>query len=373
MDDCLIVGAGVVGLSLAYELSSHGLRVRVIDRGTPGQESSWAGAGLLPPAPRASADPLDQLAALSNGLHSDWAERLKVETGIDNGYLRSGAVYAAQSTAEAESLRGAAVEWSEQGIVVEALPAARLAQIEPALAEAPAAGRVKAAYFLPDEAQIRNPRHIQALLAACLARGVNVSAGLPADGFVLRNGRVEGVRTVAGQLRAERYCLCGGAWTAGLMDRLGLPLAVRPVRGQMVLLHADRSLLRRIVNVGPRYLVPRADGRLLIGSTEEEAGFDKRTTAAGVAGLLDFGLSLLPALGSMRIEQTWAGLRPATADHRPYLGAAPGVDNLFVAAGHFRAGLQLSTGTASVMAQLLRGEPPSLDPHAFRCDRAVPL
>jgi len=135
------------------------------------------------------------------------------------------------------------------------------------------------------------------------------------------------------------------------------------------LLSTVRPILTRIINEGSRYLVPRADGRLLVGSTEEDVGFDRGTTAAGVAGLLDFALSLVGELDSAAIEQTWAGLRPATSDGLPYLGAVPGLENAYVAAGHFRSGLQLSTGTAVVMSQLIRGQQPQIDLSMFRADR----
>ena len=142
------------------------------------------------------------------------------------------------------------------------------------------------------------------------------------------------------------------------------------MRGQIVLLSTAVRLFDRVVNVGPRYLAPRADGRVLVGSTVEDVGFDKQTTATGVEGLLRFALELIPALGDATIERTWAGLRPYTADGLPYLGRVPGLENASVATGHFRGGLHLSTGTAVVMSQLVRGETPSVDLAPFSLSRA---
>jgi glycine oxidase len=153
------------------------------------------------------------------------------------------------------------------------------------------------------------------------------------------------------------------------LGRLGISVGMKPVRGQMVLLGGPRPNLRRIVNDGPRYLVPRGDGRVLVGSTEEDAGFDKRTTAEGVSDLLDFAVRLAPGLKSMQFEQCWAGLRPATLDGLPYLGRLPGLDNAFVAAGHFRSGLQLSPGTAVVMSRLIQGLDTTIDLWPFRVER----
>jgi glycine oxidase len=137
----------------------------------------------------------------------------------------------------------------------------------------------------------------------------------------------------------------------------------------MVLFGCAQPILSRIVNEGSRYLVPRGDGRLLAGSTEEDVGFDRSTTAGGVRSLLDFALGLVPWLAQATIDRTWAGLRPATADGLPYLGRVPGLSNALVAAGHFRGGLQLSSGTAILMGQLLRGLAPQMDLAPFAVDR----
>lgn len=366
MHDCLIVGGGVIGLSLAYELAASGRSVHVIDRGQPGQESSWAGAGILPPClVHEQATAYERLAALSYELHPQWAMQLREETGIDNGYRRCGGVYLARDAADGTELTEAANEWRRRGLRVEDVSGPRLQAIEPALA--PAAR----AFLLPDEAQLRNPRHLKALLAACLRRGVQVSAGVEAEDFIVAGRRVTGVRTVAGTLSAESVCICGGAWSRGLAARLKVEPApsVRPVRGQMVLLACDQPLLNRVINDGPRYLVPRSDGRVLVGSTEENAGFDKRTTGGAIEELLRFATQLAPALASARFERCWAGLRPGTADGLPYLGRLPGLDNAFIAAGHFRQGLYLSPATAVVMTQLILGQTPQIELAEFRVDR----
>jgi glycine oxidase len=210
------------------------------------------------------------------------------------------------------------------------------------------------------------------LIVACERAGVAVQAGVAADDFVVRGGRLTGVRSGDTVLSAEQFCITGGAWSASLLSRLGLKIAIKPVRGQIVLLHAPAARLTRIVNEGPRYLVPRPDGRVLVGSTEEEAGFDKRNTAVAVRNLLEFGISLVPALADAAIERTWAGLRPATADGLPYLGRLPDLENAFIAAGHFRQGLHLSPGTAVVMSQLMRGEPTEINLECLGLERHQP-
>jgi glycine oxidase len=145
---------------------------------------------------------------------------------------------------------------------------------------------------------------------------------------------------------------------------------IQPVRGQIVLLNTGDSLVRRILMRGPRYLVPRPDGRVLIGSTEESVGFRKQTTAQAVQSLLAFGLSLVPALAEARLERAWSGLRPGSPDGLPFLGAAPGFENLFIAAGHYRAGIQLSPATGLVLKQLILGQPTTVSLTPFRVGRA---
>lgn len=372
MDDCLILGAGVVGLSLAYELAGCGLKVRVVERGTPGREASWAGAGILPPGTLRSVDhPYDQLTGLSCGLHPEWSTALREETGVDNGYRRCGGLHLAFDPPGQQELDRQVAAWQEQGVAVEAIAAGQLASIDAQIDEGPPSQRTGPAYWLPGEAQIRNPRHLKALESACARRGVVIQCGAAAERFEVRDGRVRGLVTAAGSYSAEAYCVAGGAWSRPFLAELMTAARPRiaPVRGQMLLLATRGPRLRGIVNVGPRYLVPRPDGRVLVGSTEEDVGFDKRTTAAGVEGLFRFALRLAPSLGGAEFERSWAGLRPGTADRLPYLGRVPGHENAFVATGHFRSGLTLSPATAVVMSQLIRGETPAVNLEPFRLDR----
>ncbi len=370
MYDCLIVGGGVIGLSLAYELSRHKLRVRVIDRGTPGKEASWAGAGILPPAGRyGGMHPWEELRAVSHELHPQWADMLRAETGIDTGYRRCGGIYIARSAGEAAALQGLHGLLRQQQVTIERLTPQRLVELEPALSHLVHSGKLKAAYLLPDEAQLRNPDHLKALLAACLQRGVEVTGNVQAESFDVGDEELLHVRTNVGDLAAERFCITSGAWTRMLLEQLGIDNGIMPIRGQMVMFAATRPLFTHVVSEGPRYLVPRDDGRVLVGSTEEEVGFDKSTTDEALAELANLARQLVPALEHAPIERTWAGLRPGSFDGFPYLGAVPGLSNTFVAAGHFRSGLHLSTGTAVVISRLIRSEDPQLDLSPFHPGR----
>ncbi|HZZ74035.1 MAG TPA: glycine oxidase ThiO [Pirellulales bacterium] len=374
MTDCLILGGGVIGLSVAYDLARHGARCRVLERGEPGQEASWAGAGIIPASARVARDhPFDQLAGLSSALHPQWAARLLEETGIDNGYRHCGGIYLARNPEVWHALELAADDWYGRQQPVEKLDSARLHELEPTLGVSfEAAGwpqRVLAGYYLPDEAQIRNPRHLKALQAACRQRAVEIMPQSEVQSFVEQHGRVVGVQTTKTTYFAESILVASGAWTAGLLTQLGVAIRIKPIRGQMVLYRGERPILSHVINDGPRYLVPRDDGRVLVGSTEENVGFVKATTEAGVAGLQKLAGAIAPQVAALPVERTWAGFRPGTADGIPYLGCVPGQPALFVAAGHFRSGLHLSPATGAVMSQLVRGEKPDIDLAPFSLER----
>lgn len=361
--DVAVVGAGVVGLSLAYELAGKGRSVCVVDRGPAGRESSWAGAGIVPPAyPQPLGLPLAELGELSSKLHAAWAAALREETGVDNGYRTCGGMYA-----EYHDL----VETGWEEVLVErGIPFARLTpreilDLEPNLSPE----GLKGAVYLPGECQVRNPRHVKALQAACLKRGVRILEGIDVLGVEVSGGTATGLK-VRGSTNVPAFgqlVLAPGAWASELFEPLGLRPVFHPIRGQIVLLQGSAPLLKRVFTVGKQYFVQREDGRLLVGSTEENVGFVKENTAEAVGELLRFAVATLPATAGLRIERTWAGLRPSCGyGVPPCIGPLPGWGNIFAAAGHFRTGLHLSAGTGRVLTQLLCGETPevSLAPFA---------
>jgi len=363
--EVVIVGGGVIGLSIAYVLSREGVRATVLDRAGLGQAASWAGAGMIPPhTERLATNPTVELRSWSAVLYPEWSEALRQETGIDNGYRRTGGVDVAADLAEENELKTSAGRWKAERIVFERLHPGDFGRVEPALNP-----DLRAAYFLPDRAQIRNPRHIKALAAALGGRGVTLRPGLGALGFEERSGRVVGVRTEAGILPCGVAVVAAGAWTAGLLEGLSAGVATPPLKGQIVLLRPVRPILRRIVEHGRMYLVPRDDGRVLIGATEEDAGFDTRTTDEARRDLVAEAVRLCPGLSRAEVERSWAGLRPGSVDSKPYLGPSAGHSNLIVAAGHKRAGLQLAPASAEVIADLVLGRPPRVDLAPFRTGR----
>jgi glycine oxidase len=363
--DVVVVGGGVIGLSIAWCLAREGVKATVLDRGELGQGASWAGAGMIPPhVERLKTNPTIDLRSWSAILYPEWSRALLAETGIDNGYRRNGGVDVAATLDEDNELKTSAGRWRNEKIVYERLEPRDFDRVEPALNP-----DLRVAYFLPDRAQIRNPRHLKALAKSLEGQGVSLRPASAVLGFEAKGGRVSAVLTESGPIPCGLVVVAAGAWSSGLLAGLGVRVETPPLKGQIVMLKADRPLLRRIVEHGKNYLVPRDDGRILIGATEEEAGFDTRTTSEALRDLLAEAHLLCPILKDAAVERSWAGLRPGSVDSKPYLGFAPGFSNLIVATGHKRAGLQLAPASAEVIADLVLGRPPRVDLAPFRLDR----
>jgi glycine oxidase len=347
--DVAIVGGGIIGLTCAYFLAKDGLSVVVYDRGELGKEASWAGAGIIPPGnPEKAATPIDRLRAIGSTRFPAFSDELRDLTGIENGYLRCGGIEFLGVDEVGEVLE----LWTNEGIPFERMSPSALRSVEPAVANVPAEP-----YLLPGCAQVRNPRHLRALIAACKQVGVGLHP----------NSAVESIDPA----RAGRILIAAGPWSERLIDAAHQSSpGIHPVRGQIVLLKTPTRLITRVLMFGKQYLVPRADGRVLIGSTEEpEAGFEKANTAAAVSELMGFATRLVPDLAAAELERCWSGLRPGTSDGLPFIGPVTGWDNVFVATGHFRAGVQLSIGTAQAITELFTGKPTCIPLEAFAVGR----
>jgi glycine oxidase len=338
-----VLGGGIIGLTAAYHMAQAGLRVELFDRGPLGAEASWAGAGILPPGnPAHAATAYDRLRAESVSQFEAFTAELEATTGLPTGYWRCGGV---ELLTEHE--RSVPELWQQEGISFTAY------QPQDATLRIPADAT---AYTLPGFAQVRNPWHLRALIAGCQRLGVQLHPHTPWQTLTLNPDH------------ATVFCL--GAWTAEALRPWGVTLPVKPLLGQILLLKPVAPMLHQIVLYGKRYLVPRADGRVLVGSTEEpEAGYEKRTTAEARAALRTLAIELCPALATAEVEHCWAGLRPASADGMPYLGSVPGLPTWFVATGHTRAGVQLSLSTARIVTDWAVGRLNESSISAFALDR----
>ncbi len=393
--DAIIIGAGIIGLSLAIELNRRGLRVLVVDKGEPGREASWAAGGMLADFPLEMPPPLSGLASASARMYPEFVHELEDESRMKIDLRDHGTLLFVDPS-------------HEKALLTAGQLPARFRELEPSLNAATLRANDGLAFYLPAfyrEERSVDPRHVTAAaIAAAKHRGIDFSSGDQVLAVEVANGKACGVRTNKTRFAADVVVNCAGAWAgqiafevkggAGIPEagKSGQPRAsvstpvddgqqtstrapdgptipTRPVKGQMLcVIMPQKELIRHVIRTPDVYLIPRSDGRLLIGATQEEAGFDKRTVPETIQMLHQAALDLVPKLADARIHDAWAGLRPGTPDALPILGgtSTPGY---FVATGHFRDGILLAPVTARVMGQVIAGERPAHDLSAFRAER----
>lgn len=359
--DVLVVGGGVIGCSVAYWCAVAGLRVGLLERERLASGASGAAAGLLAPQVEAhQPDDFFTFGLAGRAAHAEIAPRLQEEAGIDVEYRQTGVLRLALEEREAVDLQGRAAWQRERGLKAEWLDPAALGREEPAFAGA-AGMRLVGALWLPEEGQTRSPRLVRALAAAAVRRGAQLYEGAPVHALRLDGDRVVGVDSAQGRFDAGAVVLAAGAWSGELAQAAGVPLPVEPIKGQIVALGSLMRAPRRILWSGECYVAPKADGQVIVGATEEHAGFDVRPTLAGLLQLATGAVDILPELGRLPVETQWGGLRPAAPDRLPIIGWAPGCRGLLLATAHFRNGVLLGPLTGRLVSELLQGQPPSFD------------
>lgn len=362
----MVIGGGAIGLSIAWNLARRGLHVRLVERDRVGRGTSRAGAGILPPANFAKAtDPIDRLRGLSHEMFPQWTCDLQSVTGIDCGLRRCGGWYLADTAGERAAMLGMADYWDQLGITCEPVRRGDLARREPCLSDWASRNNEASAYWVPDEFQLRSPWYLRALQQACRISGVVIEEGIEVTD-VKDNGQFVEVAVGDSYQSADIVILCSGVWISRMSASLRLDVSVIPIRGQILLLKTAEPISNRVINIGHRYLVCREDGHILVGSCEEEVGFDTSTTDSMLRALRDFAISVIPSLETAQRISGWSGLRPMTFDGFPMIGPLPGHNNVYVAGGHFRSGLHLSPATAAVITDLVLGQQPALNLEAFR-------
>lgn len=367
MSDVIVIGGGIAGLATARELLRRGATVTILERNRCGQESSWAGGGILSPLlPWDYSDPVTQLTQLSNRMYPEFIDALRTETGIDPEFNASGMLVLPRFSSEPEvalqdARRCAAEAWCARHDFI--MRRVRSHEIAPALA------LDEPAFWLPEVCQVRNPRLLQALIQAVKLNGGAIIEHAEITSWKMARGRVQSISTRCGEeYTAARYIVTAGAWSGQLLREHALKLDIWPVRGQILLFKAQPGLLGTIVLQEPDnfYLIPRRDGYILAGSTVEEAAFDKRTTAGARKMLLSKVCTLVPALTEEMVAGHWAGLRPGSPENIPVIDSHPAITNLYLNSGHYRYGVTMAPGSAKLLSNMILNKPQPLDVAPYR-------
>lgn len=363
--DVAVVGGGVIGCSVAYHAARRGAKVALFEAERIGSGASGAAAGMLnAQAESHGPGPLLDLLLESRKMHKPLSEELYEVTGLDPEYVWAGTLRVATDEAFAEKL-AAEHSWQRgEGLSTRWLDADETRELEPGLSLA-----TIAALYLPEDGQVNSPRLVRALALAAASRGARVEEFARVVGFLTENGRVTGVRTVEQEIPAGSMVLAGGVAGGHLAGEIGTPLPVRPVKGEILSVTARPVPVKANVWDDRCYLVPKRDGRVVVGATEEPGVHDRRPTLSGVAHLSGSAIALVPGLARAHFAGAWGGLRPTAPDGYPVLGPDGGLEGLLIATGHYRNGVLLAPITGEVVAALALGEAPPIDISPFSRQR----
>src|SRR6267143_1604423 len=357
--DVAIAGGGVIGGAIALELARAGLRVAVFDRQQPGQEASWASAGILSPAPE---NPgmvvMVPLGMASLGLYPEFVAQVEEISGKNTGFRLKGTLEALFSHDTKAELSTIIALHHGLGLKAEPLRAEDARELEPALSE-----DLEAAVLRPDECAVDNRALTNGVLDAAQRGGAEIYSGNGAKAIWREGDRCRGLILQNEKVEAKWTIIAAGSFSAAI-GGVAAYAPVRPAKGQMVALRAEDVEIQRVLWSEHIYLVPRDDGRILAGATVEYVGFDKRMTAGGVEKILSAAIELAPRLANARIEETWAGLRPDSPDHLPILGPTD-LEGLLIATGHFRSGILLAPITARLVREWITEQKVSMHGDRF--------
>ena len=359
--DVIVVGAGVIGTSIAYQLAKAGVKVMVFDRGQVGGEATGASAGMIQINPdRTTPTALSTLETESARLFPALAMELLDRSSMDIGYRAAPLLHVIFQESEEPRLRAHRAWQLDHGVAVAWLDGAAALDLEPALNP-----DVRAALYYPDNHQVMPRTLAEALARTAVDLGAVLREGANIDRLLTNGDRVVGVAIGGDAVHAGEVVIANGAWASSWSEALQTPIPVRPVRGQMVALQTPGSGLRNVVSFAEGYMLTKPDGSTYVGTTVEEVGYDARPTAAGIARLLALVPRIAPRLADATFASAWAGLRPGTSDGLPLLGRLPGWHGVIVAAGHFRDGILLAPITGELVADLVARRRPRLPLNAF--------
>lgn len=359
----VVVGAGVVGCASAYYLAKAGCRVTVVERGELCGEASWASAGMISQAIPAN-DPLGRFHALGSQMFPELAAEISELTGVDASYRRNGGFRLCADEALWPEMEARYRSLQRAGVSCDLLSTAEVIERDPILS----AETVRGGIFFPEDG-IVDPRQYTRVLALAAAKlGATFQFGQPVMGFLREGDRVIGVQTPDEEIYADATVIATGAWSEQIGERLGISLPMQPSRGQIVKLQATPPMLNHTLHCWDFYITARPDGTMLLGSTVEFVGFEKRVTPGGVGLLLEQALTVAPGLRDAPLVDQWAGFRPYPEREMPYIGSVPGAEGVFVAAGHFRTGISPSPITGKLVAEAVTGREMTLPLEPFALD-----
>jgi len=366
--DCIVIGAGIMGLLTARELAQSDLKVCVLDQSAVGRESSWAGGGILSPLyPWRYSEPVQLLAKWSQQAYPGLVSTLYQDTNVDPERRDSGLLILSDNEiTEAQS-------WAASyPMNLEILTQAQLGSLAQGLSPE-LISQFKKSLWFPDIGQVRNPCLVKALKQDLLQRGVEIREQTQVKSLLIYKDKIKGVQTQTGKIEADAVVACSGAWTHDLLQDTNFEVNVQPVKGQMLMYKAEPHVLSQIILTGDRYVIPRRDGRILIGSTLEYTGFDKSTSQQANEDLQAAACRIIPELANYPVERHWAGLRPGTPDGVPYIYADENIEGLFVNSGHFRNGVVLAPASTRLVADLVLKREPIINPDLYRLNTAETL
>ncbi|HEV2836866.1 MAG TPA: glycine oxidase ThiO [Pyrinomonadaceae bacterium] len=343
--EVVIIGGGVIGLTIARALAQRGVREAcLIERGSLGSEASFAAGGMLAPQTEANThDEFFELACQSRDLYANFAAALREETGIDVELDTTGTLYLAFTEHDLSEIEKR-YEWqSRAGFAVEQLTPSDARELEPCIAET-----ARGALYFPRDVQVENRRLLNALVNSVDKIRVKIVTQTTVSQVLVDRRRLSGVQTSRGSISCRKAIIAAGTWSSLIQNSATPP--IEPIRGQMICFDAKPQLTRHVIYSPRGYLVPRHDGRLLAGSTSENAGFSKQVTAGGISSILANAQEISPKTASLSIVDTWSGLRPRAADGLPVLGPCDEIDGLFYATGHYRNGILLAPVTGELIA-----------------------